>query len=49
MLKDLHRVPSSLAVDTALNKFPFEMIDPVISLDEAENGTSFGLNFSCKQ
>jgi iron(III) transport system substrate-binding protein len=36
LLKDLNRVPSSLAVDTPLNKFPFEMIDPVITLDEAE-------------
>lgn len=36
MLKDLNRVPSSLAVNSALNKFPFEMIDPVISLDESQ-------------
>ena len=27
---------ASLAVDTNLNKFPFEMIDPVITLDEAD-------------
>lgn len=27
-------MPASRAVDTPLNKFPFEMIDPVISLDE---------------
>ena len=36
MLKERNRVPSSLAVDTNLNKFPFEMIDPVITLDEAD-------------
>ena len=36
LLKDRNRVPSSLAVETSLNKFPFEMIDPVITLDEAE-------------
>jgi iron(III) transport system substrate-binding protein len=36
ILKERNRVPSSRAVDTQLNKFPFEMIDPVITLDEAE-------------
>lgn len=36
ILKERNRVPASLAVDTHLNKFPFEMIDPVITLDEAE-------------
>ncbi len=36
ILKDRNRVPSSRAVDTRLNKFPFEMIDPVITLDEAD-------------
>ena len=36
MLKERNRVPSSLAVETQLNKFPFEMIDPVITLDEAD-------------
>ena len=36
LLKERNRVPASLAVDTSLNKFPFEMIDPVISLDESE-------------
>ena len=29
-------MPASLSVDTHLNKFPFQMIDPVITLDEAE-------------
>jgi iron(III) transport system substrate-binding protein len=36
LLKERNRVPASRAVDTPLNKFPFEMIDPVISLDEAD-------------
>ena len=36
LLKERNRVPSSLAVDTQLNKFPFEMIDPIITLDEAD-------------
>ena len=36
MLAKRNRVPSSLAVETNLNKFPFQMIDPVITLDEAE-------------
>ena len=34
ILKERNRVPSSLSVDTHLNKFPFHMIDPVITLDE---------------
>ena len=36
LLKQRNRVPASTAVDTNLNKFPFEMIDPVITLDEAD-------------
>ena len=36
LIKERNRVPSSLAVDTHLNKFPFQMIDPVIVLDENE-------------
>ncbi len=36
LIKDRSRVPASLAVETAMNKFPFEMIDPVITLDEAD-------------
>ena len=36
LIKEHSRVPSSLAVETPLNKFPFEMIDPVITLDEAD-------------
>jgi iron(III) transport system substrate-binding protein len=34
LIKQRNRVPSSLAVDTRLNKFPFQMIDPMITLDE---------------
>ena len=34
ILKERNRVPASLSVDTHLNKFPFQMIDPVITLDE---------------
>jgi iron(III) transport system substrate-binding protein len=36
ILKERNRVPASLSVDTHLNKFPFQMIDPVITLDENE-------------
>ena len=32
----VNRVPSSLAVDTPLNKFPHEIIDPAIALDEGD-------------
>jgi iron(III) transport system substrate-binding protein len=34
ILKERNRVPASRAVNTHLNAFPFEMIDPVITLDE---------------
>jgi iron(III) transport system substrate-binding protein len=34
IIKQRNRVPASLSVDTQLNKFPFQMIDPVITLDE---------------
>src|SRR3954462_3723889 len=34
--KSVNRVPSSLAVDTPLNKFPHEIIDAAIALDEGE-------------
>ena len=36
ILKERNRVPSSTAVDTHLNKFAYEMIDPVITLDESD-------------
>jgi iron(III) transport system substrate-binding protein len=34
ILKDRGRVPASLAVDSELNKFQYQLIDPVIVLDE---------------
>jgi iron(III) transport system substrate-binding protein len=34
ILRERNRVPSSLAVKSSLNAFPFEVIDPVITLDE---------------
>ena len=34
LLKQRNRIPASLSVETNLNKFPFQMIDPVITLDE---------------
>ncbi len=34
LIKERNRVPASRAVDSPLNKFPFEMIDPAITLDE---------------
>ena len=34
LIKERSRVPASLAVESTLNKFPFEMIDPAITLDE---------------
>ena len=37
LIKERNRVPSSLSVDTHLNKFPFRMIDPVITLDENDH------------
>jgi iron(III) transport system substrate-binding protein len=36
LIKAANRVPASTAVDTNLNKMPYEMIDPVIVLDEAQ-------------
>ena len=36
ILKERNRVPASQAVDSPLNKFPYLMIDPIITLDEAE-------------
>ena len=36
LIKERNRVPASVAVDTQLNKFAFEMIDPGITLDESE-------------
>ena len=36
ILRDRNRVPASRAVNSRLNDFPFETIDPMISLDEDE-------------
>jgi iron(III) transport system substrate-binding protein len=35
LIKSRNRVPSSTAVDSTLNKFPYKMIDPAITLDES--------------
>ena len=35
LIKARNRVPASPKVDTNLNKFPYEMIDPAVILDEA--------------
>jgi iron(III) transport system substrate-binding protein len=36
LIRAANRVPASSAVETNLNKFPFEMIDPAIVLDESQ-------------
>ena len=36
LIKERNRVPASVAVETPLNKFAYAMIDPIISLDEAD-------------
>jgi len=36
LIKERNRVPASSKVDTKLNKFPYEMIDPAVILDQAE-------------
>jgi iron(III) transport system substrate-binding protein len=36
LIKERNRVPASPAVDTPLNKFPYEVIDPASMLDEAD-------------
>jgi iron(III) transport system substrate-binding protein len=36
LIKERNRVPASPKVDSKLNDFPYEMIDPVIVLDEAD-------------
>jgi iron(III) transport system substrate-binding protein len=36
LLKSVNRVPASLAVDSPLNKFPHEVIDPSLALDEGD-------------
>jgi iron(III) transport system substrate-binding protein len=36
LIKEHNRVPASTAVDTNLNRFPYEMIDPAVVIDESE-------------
>ena len=36
LLKKRNRVPASNKVDSALNDFPYQMIDPVVVIDEAD-------------
>jgi iron(III) transport system substrate-binding protein len=36
LIKEHNRVPASTAIETGLNKFPYEMIDPAIVLDESQ-------------
>lgn len=36
IFKQMNRVPASLAVDSPLNKFNYELIDPTITLDERD-------------
>jgi len=48
ILKERNRVPASLSVDTHLNKFPFHMIDPVITLDENEKWEKLWSNLFLK-
>jgi len=36
LIKERNRVPASNKVDSSLNDFPYQMIDPVIVIDEAE-------------
>ena len=34
IIKEMNRIPSSMAVDSPLNKFKHELIDSVMALDE---------------
>jgi len=36
LIQKRNRVPASDKIDSNLNDFPYEMIDPVVVLDEAE-------------
>jgi iron(III) transport system substrate-binding protein len=36
LIKSLHRIPSSNAVESQLNQFPYQLVDPAIVLDEAD-------------
>jgi iron(III) transport system substrate-binding protein len=44
VLKGVNRVPASLAVDSPLNKFPHQMIDPALALDEGDKWDKFWSN-----
>lgn len=48
ILKELNRVPSSLAIDSPLNKFNYQVIDPVISLDEFDKWEKLWSNLFLK-
>jgi iron(III) transport system substrate-binding protein len=48
LLKERNRVPASTAVDSQLNKFAFEMIDPVITLDENDKWEKLWSNLFLK-
>ena len=36
ILKSVNRVPSSAVVDSPLNKFKYEIVDPILALDESD-------------
>ena len=36
IIKSVNRVPTNMAVDSPLNKFPYEVIDSVVALDEGD-------------
>ena len=48
LIRERNRVPSSTAVDSPLNKFKYEMIDPVIVLDESEKWEKLWSNLFLK-
>jgi iron(III) transport system substrate-binding protein len=48
LIKERNRVPASTAVDTNLNKFPYQMIDPIVVLDEADKWEKLWSNLFLK-
>ncbi len=44
IIKDVNRVPASLAVESPLNKFKYDIIDPAIVLDEWEKWSKLWSN-----
>ena len=48
LIKERNRVPSSTAVDSPLNKFKYEMIDPAIVLDESDKWEKLWSNLFLK-